>query len=499
MHKKISLLFLFLFFSFFVCNAQVEHRKALLIGNKDYITYRKLKNSIKDVEAMNSALKKLGFETTIKKDLDYRQLNASINSFLGSLNKGDVALVYYSGHGIGYEGYNYILPIEENLECLSQLEELKAVSVNKIVNSMETKGVKNSFIFLDACRNIVQLKDCSRQKAIENGGGLVIPKNNPEGNLTFYATGEGRTADDDTYDENNSLFTSELLKYITEPDLSIRTIVDKVTSGVELRSNKRQIPQKLEDLRGDFYFIQSSPEEIARKVAENKKKQEDEIRSILQKEIEAKNKLQVIPVPEKPEVAKANSNINEQSTFYQNDIRLGNENYNAENYKIALKSYQSAKTIETTCTTCTKSIELNQNLKNVQHNIQVINYKHWKGANKVILGLSLVGSGFYTKYYVGQANAKSNLTAKQQLADPDGDKLVYLSTAASNNTAYNNYLTAYKKLESFKEVSTIQNILLGASGGLAAIYVIRKVRGKEKPSDLKIIPFSKGLSLSYRF
>lgn len=496
---------------------QNEKRKALLIGNSKYVYYQPLSNSIRDVDSMAVALKTLGFEVTIKKNTEYRTLTSAVNIFVQSLEKDDIALLYYSGHGIGYNGNNYMLPIEEDFDCLNQLEDLIPVSLNRIVRNIENRGVKNSFVFLDACRNLPKFKSCNDSKTTESIYGFVIPNNNPKGNFIFFATKEGSVANDDTYDKTNSLFTSELLKYIRIPDLSLRDIADKVIIGVEQRSDYKQIPQKMEDLRGDYYFLKTSDEEKARIAAENKKKQEEEIREKVRQEEEDKRQEEIKKakqlemeriakeIKETQELEKskkaAPQNILTQAEIqkidYNNQIELGNKAYQNKGYLGALSWYESAKDIENTCNECfVPNDALDKTILDLKHNINVQKYKVWKTSNKILLGTSLVGIAMFSKYFMDYDKVKNDLAAKQKIADPNGDKYVFLSITPSNNKAYTDYQAAYKKLGTIKEKSSLYNGVLIGGAAFGTIYLVKKIVGKQKPSNLHIIPFNKGLSLS---
>jgi hypothetical protein len=497
-------------------HCQNEKRKALLIGNSKYVYYEPLSNSIRDVDSMAVALKTLGFEVTVKKNTEYRTLSSAVNIFVQSLEKDDIALLYYSGHGIGYNGNNYMLPIEEDFDCLNQLEDLIPISLNRIVRNIENRGVKNSFVFLDACRNLPKFKNCNNSKSAESTYGFVIPNNNPRGNFIFFATKEGSVANDDTYDKTNSLFTSELLKYIRIPDLSLREIANKVIVGVEQRSDYKQIPQKMEDLRGDFYFIKTSDEEKARIAAENKRKLEEEIREKLKKEQEDARQQEIKKANqiEQERIANAKKEIEKNKretpirtlskveinkTEYKNEIELGDKAYKHKAYAGALSWYESAKAFERTCNECSvPNNALEKTILDLQHNINVKKYKNWKTTNKILLGTSLVGVGVFSKYFLDFTKAKNDLNAKQKIADPDGDTFVYLSNTSSNNKAYIDYQAAYKKLGSVKEKSSLYNGVLIGGATVGTVYLVKKIIGKKKPTNLNIIPFNKGLSLSIR-
>lgn len=535
-------------------NCQTEKRKALVIGNTDYVYYSKLNNSIRDADSIAVALTDLGFDVTVKINVEYRTLTAAISKFIFDLEKDDIALVYYSGHGIGYNGNNYLLPIEENLECLRNLEELYPISLNRMVQNIENKGVKNSFVFIDACRNQPNFSSCDNSKGFgDKSNGLVMPTNNPRGNLIFFATSIGSTANDNTYDKYNSLFTSELLKYIRTPDLGIRSIADSVISGVEKRSNYQQIPQKIEDLRGDYVFIKTSDEEKARRAAVLKKKQEDEIREKLLREIENAKQEEISKVKkqeeelkialaltkkqedenrknaiekkkqedflkikkqeeldriatetlEKNKITEPQTPINQSDTYkaeFKDEILIGDGAYQTKSYKVALDWYKLAKTKEGKCIECViPNNALNETIMNLEHNIEVIKYKKWKTTNKMLLGSSVIAFGIFSKFYIDLSKANNDLAAKQKIADPSGGSIVYISNSPTNNVAFNNYKKAYDDYSDLKDKGTTYNRVLIGATVLGSTYLINKVFGRKKPDNLKLKPFNKGLGILLNF
>ncbi len=231
-----------------------KKRFALIIGNKDYQYASSLKNPINDVEDINESLLHLGFEVQILKNADYREIKESLNSFTSKLDTSAIALVYFSGHGVSYGGKNYLLPIDAKINCLDHID-VYGVSLNLIISEISSKKVKNSFFFLDACRNLPNLKVCDdSKKDLQGHNGLVMPTNNPEGSMIVYATEEGSTADDNR-NERNGMFTGSLLKHLEIPNIGIRTILDRTTHDVLLKTNKKQSPARYDKLLGDFIFI----------------------------------------------------------------------------------------------------------------------------------------------------------------------------------------------------------------------------------------------------
>ena len=73
---------------------------ALVIGNGDYKSIARLANPVNDARAIEDLLHTLGFETTMASDRDARRLRRDLEGFVEDAEGADVAVVYYSGHGI---------------------------------------------------------------------------------------------------------------------------------------------------------------------------------------------------------------------------------------------------------------------------------------------------------------------------------------------------------------------------------------------------------------
>jgi formylglycine-generating enzyme required for sulfatase activity/uncharacterized caspase-like protein len=230
-----------------------ERRVALVIGNKNYQQVSKLINPVNDAEDMGKSLTKLGFDVTILTNADDGGMKKGFREFIAKVQPGDVALFYYSGHGISFGGKNYLLPVDVSINCLGEIEDYK--HVESLVQALDSRGVRNSFVFLDACRNLPDVKPCpSDTRDIIMGKGLVKPSYNPSGSMIVYSTAEGSVADDNPK-SRNGLFTGELLKHLTIPNLTLRQILDRTKRGVEQVSNRGQSPARYDNLSDEFIFV----------------------------------------------------------------------------------------------------------------------------------------------------------------------------------------------------------------------------------------------------
>jgi uncharacterized caspase-like protein len=89
----------------------VARKQALIIGNSTYKT-GPLKNPVNDAVAMESTLRKLGFDVRGARDLDLQHMESAIDEFTSSIAAGSLAFFYFSGHGIQVNFANYLLPVD---------------------------------------------------------------------------------------------------------------------------------------------------------------------------------------------------------------------------------------------------------------------------------------------------------------------------------------------------------------------------------------------------
>src|ERR1700680_859002 len=88
-------------------SGHAEKRVALVIGNGAYRNAPALTNPKNDAEDVGRSLKGLGFETIVAADLDRSGMNDALDRFSREVAGADIALVYYSGHGMQFAGRNY--------------------------------------------------------------------------------------------------------------------------------------------------------------------------------------------------------------------------------------------------------------------------------------------------------------------------------------------------------------------------------------------------------
>ncbi|NJO15115.1 MAG: caspase family protein [Thioploca sp.] len=224
-----------------------EKRTALVIGNSDYAR-APLRNPTNDANAMANKLRRLAFEVMSYTNLGQNQMKQVINKFSDKIAaaKGGVGLFYFAGHGVQVKGENYLIPIDANIRKENEVE-LEAVSLARVLASMENAHNRMNIVIIDACR------DSPYERSFRSQGtqGLASPTA-AYGTVVAFATAPGSvTADGDS---NNGIYTEELLQVMDTPGLKLEEVFKQVLAKVRNRTHGAQVPWYNAAFEGDFYF-----------------------------------------------------------------------------------------------------------------------------------------------------------------------------------------------------------------------------------------------------
>src|SRR5208337_217454 len=213
--------------------ACAEKRVALVIGNSNCEIAPALTNPQNDARDIAAALKRLNFDVTMGLNLTVAQFDHAVDAFTAAAKDADVALFFFSGHGVQIDKRGYLAPVNIKLESESSaLREL--VAIQEVVSKIEN-AAKVSVIMLDACRDS-PLQERLRRVAIEKYKALIPPRGLPpisvvgSNTLIVYATVPGETASDGP--GRNSPFTGSLLKHLETPGLEVEQMFKRVTADV---------------------------------------------------------------------------------------------------------------------------------------------------------------------------------------------------------------------------------------------------------------------------
>jgi hypothetical protein len=219
-------------------------RMALVIGNADYTSTSKLRNTLNDAKTMTQTLKNLGFDVMVVENGTYETMKNAIYAFGDRIQDVDVSLFFYAGHGLEVDGTNYLVPVDANIQSHLDIKQ-KCIPLTGVSNTMEfTNDEGLNMIILDACRN-------NPFPAGKRGGTGLARINAPSGTLIAYATDPGSVASDG--DGTNGLYTGELIKQLNVSQ-RIEDIFMNTRNNVEKLSDGKQRPWEEARLKGIFYL-----------------------------------------------------------------------------------------------------------------------------------------------------------------------------------------------------------------------------------------------------
>jgi len=246
-----------------------QSRVALVIGNSAYVHSTPLTNPANDANDMAAALKSVGFEVVLGVDMDKRSFDGKVRDFARSLEKADVALLFYAGHGLQIGGRNFLVPTDAKLGSERDLD-FEAVNVDFVLRQMELdRDNKTNVVILDACRDNPMARNLARSMGTRSasvGQGLA-QVHTGVGTFIAYSTQPGNVALDGT--GRNSPFTAALAKRLVEPGRNLTSIMIDVRKDVLTSTGGKQVPWDHSALTGEFYFNLASAPGMAPKAGLN--------------------------------------------------------------------------------------------------------------------------------------------------------------------------------------------------------------------------------------
>ena len=241
-----------------MCSIGVAHadkRVALVIGNGAYQHTPALINPRNDAEDIGKKLRGLGFATIVATDLDRAGMSKALDRFSRTVSGANIAIVYYSGHGMQFAGNNYLLPVDAQLQSADDVNRFRLLPLSDIFGVLQhAPGAR--IVILDACRNNPVEDDLKRRVASIRGGNRDafltrgLSRVEANGLIVAYATQANDVAADGT--GNNSPFAKALLDNLATPNIDVRQMLFNVQDEVDRLTDGKQRPELSISLVGKF-------------------------------------------------------------------------------------------------------------------------------------------------------------------------------------------------------------------------------------------------------
>jgi TPR repeat protein len=230
----------------------MARRFAVVIGNGAY-GIRPLPNPVNDARSVSAVLREVGFDVLYVENASAQELRRAPAAIRERAARDGVGLFYYAGHGVQFQGTNYLLPTDFQVGDAGTLP-ARSLAADEVLNAMDAAGVKLRILVLDACRD--------NPFGDPNGAfgpGLAVMERARGETLVAYATSAGDVAEDGF--GANSPFTAAFVSALEQPGRDILDVFKRVRSEVREATEGRQLPWVSGSLESDFVFrpVESEP------------------------------------------------------------------------------------------------------------------------------------------------------------------------------------------------------------------------------------------------
>jgi hypothetical protein len=236
MNLPYSPAFLAAIFLLFAEGATSQDRVALVVGNNTYPgdgNFSSLQNCVGDATLIKTSLEGLGFRVFYLENASRSEMDAELAEFEGAIPRGGTAVFYFAGHGIEFEGKNYLMGSNAKLMARSRLGE-EAMDAETFASAMLLAGARSSFLFLDCCREVPNDVGWLTRGIKKRG----LAEINIDGDIIIaYAAKPGQAALDGT--DGNSPYAKALARWLPSGlkhgDLfdQVRMDVHRATAGAQ--------------------------------------------------------------------------------------------------------------------------------------------------------------------------------------------------------------------------------------------------------------------------
>jgi DNA-binding beta-propeller fold protein YncE len=261
------LILLFLTFFIVSCHdiaAFAQDRVALVIGNDHYPNLppdRQLQKAVNDARAVGNTLEKIGFKVFRGENLDRAGMVDRIFAFSQAIKPGDIAVVFFAGHGVAFSGGNFLLPADIPLPKAGEEARARNLSLGEsdIIADIQERKPRVLVMILDACRDN-PFRQPGLTRSIGNETGLLRGRE-AEGVFTIYSAGFGQTALDRLGENDrsqNSIFTRALLPALSLTDTHLADVVINVREEVARLAasvGHRQSPAYYDQTQGGRIYL----------------------------------------------------------------------------------------------------------------------------------------------------------------------------------------------------------------------------------------------------
>ncbi|MBY5555814.1 caspase family protein (plasmid) [Rhizobium leguminosarum] len=220
-------------------------RLALIVANDDYEFIGKLPGVKSDLKEMTKAFEALGFDVVKKypnvatwDEFQYEVLKP----FRTQVERDDLVVVYFSGHGFTYGGYQYFAPTGMPKQLTEGKVATTAIPVETLASAFQTEGAGGVVLIVDACRTIADF-------VVKDKDGNILLKGSNDGDLKAtninyvlaLSVNAGLPSQGSSDPDKMSTYSETLYERLKE-DKEFRNLHDDVEFAVSTKTDAKQVP-----------------------------------------------------------------------------------------------------------------------------------------------------------------------------------------------------------------------------------------------------------------
>ena len=203
--------------------AAQTQRRAFVIGIAEYRELQGIVRPVGDARAVHDRLSQLGFTSELVVNADGPTLQDAFTRFTASLQDGDVAVVYFSGHAGRVGGEFTLLAADAPPQGTRERRQQPfGLLLTTIADEIRVAGAQAQIFFIDACRGDPYVSS-TPEIGPSSCGDLKEPL--PEGSLALFSASAGQRALDrlgDGDQDPHSVFTRTLLGHLDDTGSVVR-------------------------------------------------------------------------------------------------------------------------------------------------------------------------------------------------------------------------------------------------------------------------------------
>lgn len=217
-------------------------RLALLVCCGSYPDGKNIWPARKNGRDLEAALRRHGFEVEVENDVDRTVFAASVNRFKQRMRTlpddgRSIGLVYFCGHGMQFEGRNYLLPAS----VATDDPKAKDKSINlqeEVLSAFPQRYPGLGIAVIDACRDGLSPHDKT---------GAFNYSTAPTGCIVAFSASAGQVSLSPSDPNQNSFYTKELVRTLNE--VSDETPITDIFELTRLRVQQTMSSHALEIIR----------------------------------------------------------------------------------------------------------------------------------------------------------------------------------------------------------------------------------------------------------